>query len=80
MADLEINRAAVRALLQSPEMQDEVYRRARRIADEAGPGFEADVQVGRTRARAMVKSTDFQSMRAEATDRALTRAIDAGRG
>ena len=80
MAEIELNRAAVGRLLKSPEIQRELLKRAERMADQAGPGFVADVQVGRTRARAMVKSTDYESMKAEATDRSLTRAIDAGRG
>lgn len=76
---VKLNHRGVRQLLRSPEMRDDLERRARNIANAAGEGFEADSQLGRTRARAMAYTTDAESMRAEASDRALTRAIDAGR-
>lgn len=77
---VKINRAAVRKLLKDQALLADLERRAAKIAAAAGPGFESDGRIGRTRARAMAYTTDAQSMRAEATDRALTRAIDAGRG
>lgn len=63
------------ALLKSQDMQDVLLARAEAIAADAGPGFEADVIIGRSRARAMVKSTDWQSMHAQATNNALLKAI-----
>lgn len=76
---VKMNRAAVRKLLKAPELREDLERRARKMASAAGPGFEADSQIGRNRARAMAYTSDFESMRAEAEDHALTRAIDAGR-
>lgn len=74
-----MNRAGVAALLKSEEVQADLKRRADAIADAAGPGMEARVGVGRTRARATVITADFDAMLAEATHKTLTRAIDAGR-
>lgn len=53
------------------------------IADDidaaAGPGFEVNTEVGPNRARAEVRTATLEARLAEAKDRALTRAIDAGR-
>lgn len=66
-------------ILRSPAVAADLRRRANNIAAAAGPGFLASVVVGRTRARGSVITTDERSRRAEATTRALTRALDAGR-
>lgn len=89
MADkirIEINHASVAALLKGGEIQADLARRAAAIAaaatGNAGPGavFGHDSSVGRNRARASVWTESFEAMHAEATTRALTRSIDAGRG
>jgi hypothetical protein len=49
------------------------------MATAAGLGFESDSDVGQNRARAAVWTGTIEAMVAEATDRALTRSIDAGR-
>jgi hypothetical protein len=74
-----LNRAGVKALLRSPEVVADLKRRAEAIAAVAGEGNEVEVAVGPTRARAAVVTKTFDAMRDEATDRSLTRAIDAGR-
>lgn len=74
------NSAGVRALLRSPGVQADLERRARAIAAEAGPGMEVSTEIGPNRARATVITETFEARYAEATDGALTRAIDAGRG
>lgn len=76
---VEINRAGVEALLKSKEVQDDLLRRAEAIAAAAGPGMEASVRVGKTRARASVRTADLESILEEARHKALTNAIDAGR-
>lgn len=83
MADrvrIVVNRNGVRDLLRSPEVHNDLRERAEKIARAAGDGFEADSEVGRNRARASVRTTTRKAREAEATQRALTRAIDAGRG
>lgn len=69
----------MKGLLRSPEVRADLEARARRIAAAAGPGMEVDVEVGAKRARASVRTATYEAMRAEATDRALSRALDAGR-
>lgn len=77
---IELNSDAVDDLLKSHEVQEELERRARRIADHAGAGMEVEVSIGATRARATVRTGTYEAMAAEARDRALTSALDAGRG
>lgn len=71
-----------REVLLSPEVANELRARAERIADAAGEGFEAEVftgSFGGGRHVATVRSDTFTAARAEAEDKALTRAIEAGR-
>lgn len=77
---IELNSAGVRELLTSAEAQADLVDRARRIAAAAGEGNEAkDDGPGPNRARAVVVTATPAARVAEARDRALTRAIDAGR-
>jgi hypothetical protein len=81
---IELNHAGVTSLLKSPEVLADMKRRANAVAATANassPGaiFTADSDLGRARARASVFTENTAAMHAEATDRALTRAIDAGR-
>lgn len=82
MADvtIKLNTAGVRELLRSEEVRRDLEERAQRMAEAAGEGFEASSSIGTTRAHATVRTASFAARKAEATDRALTRAIDAGRG
>lgn len=77
---IELNRANIAAMLRSPEALAVVEAPAQRIAAAAGEGFEVDVRAGATRARASVRTATYEAMRAEAVDKILTAAIDAGRG
>ena len=77
---IEVNSAAIQALLKSAEVQADLESRARRIAAVAGDGMEAGSRIGKTRARASVVTATRKARLAEATDRALTKALDAGRG
>ena len=76
---IELNHAAVAKILKSPEVQVDLERRARSIATAAGPGHRVDSGVGRNRARAVVVTDTPEAMRAEATERRLTKSLDAGR-
>lgn len=58
----ELNRDGVRALMQSPEAQALILEKAEAIRDRCPDiGYEADVQVGKTRAVGMVKATTFEA-------------------
>lgn len=74
-----LNREAVREILQSSAVHADLVERATAIARAAGPGMEVDSGDTPQRARASVRTATHAAVVAEAKDRALTRAIDAGR-
>lgn len=74
-----LNRAAVGALLKSPEIQADLRRRAERIAASAGPGHKVETFVGKNRARASVSTDTDEAKVAQAAHQTLTKAIRAGR-
>ena len=82
MADIriEVNSEGIQAVLKSDEVRELLRAKAERIAAAAGEGFEASSMIGKTRARASVITATRAARLAEATDRTLTMAIDAGRG
>lgn len=81
---IEVDHAEVqRQLLKGPEMAALIATKCAAIAAKAGANggtFSHDVRVGPNRLHGMVWTEDFPAMELEATQRVLTRAIDAGRG
>lgn len=77
---IDINSAGIQSLLKSPEVEALLRAKAERIAAAAGEGMEAGSRVGRTRARASVITASRSARKAEAENRSLTKALDAGRG
>ena len=77
---IDMNSAGIQDLLKSSPVRALLKAKADRIAAAAGPGMVAYSRVGKTRARASVVTDSYKAKRAEAKDRALTKAIDAGRG
>lgn len=71
--------AGFRALLLGPEVQGDLHRRGEAIAAAAGPGHVVRDQPSANRARVAVFTQTNTAKRAEAEDRNLTRAMDAGR-
>lgn len=82
---VRMNRQGCIALRNSSEVQADLLERAQRIkarADSMGSGrYEADVQPGKTRAHAMVKTPrgDFRTMASQAKHNTLLKSMDAGR-
>lgn len=83
---IKLNSDGIRALLQGEEVQGDLQRRVDAITDAAGgePDFEGEVEVVQGssklgRAMGYVRTASTEGRRAEAENRALTRAIDAGR-
>ena len=76
---LKLNKDGIVALLQSEEVQQDLEARGARIAAAAGDGVEAELTKNRDRAVVFVRTKTNEARKAEAEDRALTRAIDAGR-
>jgi len=79
-AKVKLNGAGIARLLKSAAVQAELERRANAIAGAAGPGMKVESNPSSQRARVSVHTDTFEAKQAEATDRRLTRAIDAGRG
>lgn len=79
MGKLKLNSNNIGKLLKSREVQADLKARADRIAAAGGEGMQASISVGRTRARASVITATTKARLAEAKDRRLTRALDAGR-
>lgn len=77
--DVKLVSAGMRELLRSNEVLGDLDRRAKAIAAAAGPGMASSSTRGRRRALAMVWTDTLEAMVAEARDRKLTIALDAGR-
>lgn len=79
-ARIEFHNQGFVDLLNSPGVLAKLDEIARSIAAAAGDGMTVDpAKAGKTRARAGVFTETTQAKLAEATDRALTMAIEAGR-
>lgn len=82
-AKVLMNHVAARDILNSEAVQRDLLARAERIRDHAesiGSGeYHADVQPGRNRAHAMVRTTDARSIVSNAKHNSLLKSIDAGR-
>lgn len=76
---LKLHKDGIVALLQSEEVKQDLAARGSRIAEAAGDGVEAELTKNRDRAVVFVRTETNEARKAEAEDRALTRAIDAGR-
>lgn len=77
---IKLNLGEVGRRLRADDLGEAMLERARRIANAAGPGMEVTRRVGRKRQRVSVITATPEAMHAEAATRALTRALDAGRG
>ena len=70
------------AVLNSPGVRGEITRRTNAIAEAAGDGFDGDVidgSYGGGRPIGIVRTANTSARRAEAKDKKLSKAIDAGR-
>lgn len=78
---IEMNSTGVVELLKSAEVQADLLRRGEAMQRATGSPDDFDVLpiVGRQRAAVYVSTKTVAGMLAEAEDRALTRAVDAGR-
>lgn len=81
---VKLNSEGALAILQGTDVMDDLVARAQRIAAAASAGgsggtFLVEQEVTTERARVVVVTADADAMVAEARDRSLTRAVDAGR-
>lgn len=77
---IKFNRAGFNAARRDPAVKADIHRRAQAIANAAGEGFVVIDTDNAGRSGSMVVAETFEARRAEATDKVLTKAIDAGRG
>ncbi|MEZ5380159.1 MAG: hypothetical protein R2754_00030 [Microthrixaceae bacterium] len=76
---VKLNLSGFRKLRTDPAVVADLQKRADAIAAKAGPGHKAEASKGRTRAIGMVWTDTHEARLAEAHERRLARAIDAGR-
>lgn len=78
---IKLNNTGVRELIsiQNTALTEELVRRGKAMAAAAGPGHSVHIFQGHDRVRVHVATATPEAMEAEATQRTLTRAIDAGR-
>jgi ribosomal protein L12E/L44/L45/RPP1/RPP2 len=77
---VEINQKAVAALLKGSEIQKVLRDSGEAISAAAGPGHSVLSRNGGDRAAVFVRTETADAKYKEATERTLTRALDAGRG
>ncbi|HEL1545481.1 hypothetical protein HPA24_04455 [Streptococcus suis] len=71
----KLNRAGVRELMKSPEMQAVLTDKANGIRNRAGAGYESDIFVGKTRANAMVYADSIKAKRDNKKHNTLLKAV-----
>lgn len=77
---LEWNSAGFRQILASGAVTKDITRRTEAIAAAAGEGMDARFNHDGVRLRGTVITATYEARRAEAAEKALSSAIDAGRG
>lgn len=73
--DTKINDREVQKYLKSTDMQAALLSVAQGAASRAGPGYEADVTVGATRARAEVRTGTMRARRDNSRRQTLLRSL-----
>lgn len=76
---IKLDSPGIGRFLRSADVERDIARRAAAIARAAGPGMHSGTVQGRDRVRGQAWTGTDAARRAEANDRALTKAIDAGR-
>ena len=78
---VKLNSAGIREVLKSDEVRADILRRAEAIKAAAGGGddYEAGAEIVGNRVMGWVVTATPEAKQAEAEDRTLTRALDAGR-
>lgn len=70
-----LNRAGVRALMQSEEMQSILKNKADNALNSLGEGYKSDIYVGKNRANAMVYADSFQAKRDNLKNNSILKAV-----
>lgn len=78
-ARIKLKNKGFRELRKHPNVKADLMRRAQKVADAAGDGFEASESPGKNRARATVGTRSYSARRRQAKDNVLQRALSAGK-
>lgn len=70
-----LNRAGVRALMQSEEMQSILKDKADSALNSLGEGYKSDIHVGKNRANAMVYADTYQAKRDNLKNNSILKAV-----
>ena len=70
-----LNRAGVRALMQSTEMQSILKDKANNALNSLGEGYKTDSYVGKNRANAMVYADTYQAKRDNLKNNSILKAV-----
>ena len=73
--NFKLNRAGVRQLMQSAEMQSVLRDKASQIQARCGDGYESDVMVGKNRANAMVRAATSKAKRDNMDNNTILKAV-----
>lgn len=76
---LKLNNKGFRALRTDPGVKRDLMKRAQRVADAAGEGFEAHESPSKNRARATVGTQSYKARRKQSKENVLQRSLSAGR-
>lgn len=71
----ELNRAGVKSLMKSEEMQAVLAKRATEVRNRAGDGYEQNVYVGKTRANVTVRASTYQAKKDNLRNNTLLKAV-----
>lgn len=74
----KLNRKGFQQLRKNAAAAAELERRAQKVAEAAGPGFEARVSPGKNRARVVVVPTTDEAKQANVDSYAVLRGLSAG--
>jgi hypothetical protein len=77
---IQMNYKGMKQIMKSAPVLADLLRRGRAVQAAAGSGFMVTHRIGSSRARVSVITSNDRGRRAEATNRSLTRALDAARG
>ncbi|HZK44372.1 MAG TPA: hypothetical protein VFC73_08855 [Syntrophomonadaceae bacterium] len=71
----ELNRAGVRQLMQSEEMQSVLKGKANSALNSLGEGYKSDLHVGKNRANAMVYADTYQAKADNLRNNSILKAV-----
>ena len=71
----ELNKAGVRALMQSDEMQSILKEKADNALNSLGEGYKSDSHVGKNRANAMVYAETYQAKKDNLKNNSILKAV-----